>query len=189
MGDIFVPVPLSNLEAILKALEPIFDPLARKKISDDIMEFHVLNATESKKAEDARVLIKQHKAILDETKKIADKNELNSALIIEDRKKFNVEMIAEREKLKAEKNALTHASQDALTLHNEALAMKINIESKEAEIKKQREAYALDVLRFVDKQEALAIEYEKVADIKKQHTELLESIRSKDEAIRKIVSR
>lgn len=187
--DIFVPAPLSNLEAIVKELAPVIDPSARKKIADDIAAFHALNAAEAKKAADARALIKQHQDVLAETKRITEQNKADAEQIRKDRENFVAEAKAEGEKLKAERDNLTTASKDAMRLHDEAVSKLEEAKTKENEIKEQRRLHAIDVQRLSDKENALNKEYEKVEAIKKQHTELLESIKSKDEAIRQIVSR
>ena len=188
MGEIFVPAQLSNLESIVKELAPVLNESARKKIGDDIVAFHALNESESKKAAEARALIKQHSDILEAAKKQAMQNKLDAETLEKKRLKTESDLKEKRKKLEEDSAALSTASQDALTLHNNAVEKLNEVSKRDRGLAAQKESHAIDVKTLADDRASLSKEYEKVEAIKKQHSELLESLKAKHEAVAAIIN-
>lgn len=184
--DIFAPVSLNTANAVLNLAESfgrILDPTERKKISNDVVAFHALNDAEAKKSADAKALIKQHTDILEETKRIAAQNKKDTAELDQQKVGFKAESEAERLKISEEWSNVKVASEAAKALHDKAASIINDVAKREDDLRQQKEEHAINVKKLKDGQDSLKKEYEKVEEIKRQHTELLESIKTKQAAI------
>lgn len=159
MSDIFCPPSLSAANAVLSladSLTKLLDPKERAKIIDDIKTHHALNDAEAKKHAEASSLIKQNQDILDETKRLSEKNKADAEMVNDVRIKNNADISAEHAKLKTEKETLTAASQDALALHRKAEGMINSVARREEMLRIDKEAHAIAVKKLND--DTLALE-------------------------------
>lgn len=184
--DIFVPPSLSSADATLKiadALQKLLDPKERQKIEADVKAHHALNDAEAKKAEDARALIKQHQSVLDETKRISEKNKKEVEDLAQKQIAFNQDFEAERIKISEEWSNVKTAAETAKNLHSKAESMISDVAKREDDLRKEKKSHEIESLKVLDKAKEAESTLKKAEEIKKQHTELLESIRSKQAAI------
>jgi hypothetical protein len=186
MSDIFVPASLSTADSVLnlaESLTKLLDPKERAKIADDIKAHHALNETEAKKSAEARALMKQHQDVLAENKKISEQNKADKDTLEQEKKDFNANCEIEKKKVSDKWSDVNLAAQTAKDLHDKAEGMINNVAGREEELRKAKLSHAIEVQKVSDKDKAAEATLKKAEEIKKQHTELLESIKTKQAAI------
>lgn len=186
MSDIFVPQSLNQAVAslsIAESLAKLVDPKERAKIADDIKSHHALNETEEKKHSDALSLIKKHQEILDETRVVSEKNKIESESI--DKKKQDTDQYCSEENKKIEEkwSVVKIAAETAKSLHTKAEGMINGVAAREDALRKEKEEQLNNAKKLEEDRKNLDKEYEKVEEIKRQHTELLENVKSTQAAI------
>lgn len=184
--DIFVPASLTHADIVLSlatSFEKLLDPKERAKIADDIKAHHALNTIEAKKADDAKSLIKQHTAILDETKKISEQNKKDAEELHQKQITFDEASKAEMSKIKAERDDVEQSTKDAKTLHDKATSMINDVANRESDLKKDKETHKSKVNKQAEDQKSLDNKLEEVEEIKKQQTVILDEIKAKKAAV------
>lgn len=184
--DIFVPASLSNADIALglaSSLAKLLDPAERAKIADDIKTHHALNDIEAKKHADAKALIKQHQAILDETKNISEQNKKDADELYQKKIAFEEECKDERSKIKTTWIDVKKAADNAKTLHENATSMINDVSKRENILKTDKEAYQSNVNKLGEDQKVLNKKLDEVEEIKKQQTVILDEIKAKKAAV------
>lgn len=188
MGDIAAPRNLSNANAILSLADSfakILDPSERKKIADDIREFHALNETEAKKAEDARSLIKKHTDILEETRRNSASNEQERKDISQERIQFNTEMEAARAKIAFDKSEAKTALDTAQKLHEQAVDIQDKANFKEKSLNQGLQDHQINVKKLEDDAVALGKQRDDIEKFKQEVLAMEKETKAKVEALKK----
>jgi hypothetical protein len=190
MGDIFIPSSLSTADANLSlanSLAILVDPKERAKIADDIKAHHALNVAEAKKHADAIALIKQHQGILDEIKRTEAKNKQDSLDLDKAKKDFEIYCATEQGKIADKWSDVNTAAQTAKDLHTKAEGMINNVAGREEELRAHGRNLAAAVSKNDQRTKDLDKEYATVEEIKRQHTEMLDSVKSTQAKIASLV--
>lgn len=155
MDGIYTPASLSAADAVLSIasqLEKLNNPSSRKKIEDDIVAAHALNETEARKASEARLLIKQHSEILEETKKTSEKNINDKNLLENEKSAFKAEIENENLKLNVRKSDIDKLFSEAKKLHDEAVEFHKNISIREEELNREKNTHKENIRKLSEKE-------------------------------------
>lgn len=153
MGDISIPHALNQASLALSfvdSLSKLLDPSERKKISDDIKNHHALNESEFKKSEEARLLIKKHQEILDETKKVSEKNEQEKKGLEQEKMRFKSECEAESLSLFKKRSDADLSKENAEKLCKEAEEIQMKTNEKERQLNKDKEEHNKNVKQYIE---------------------------------------
>lgn len=190
MEGIFVPASLNTADAVLglaDSLAKLLEPKERAKIADDIRAHHALNMIETKKHADALALIKQHQGILDETNRVSTKNKADKEALEQKEKDDNAWIEAEKKKIADKWSDVNTAAQTAKALHTKAEGMINSVAKREEDLRKGRIQLDVDVKKNEQRTKDLDTEYATVEEIKRQHTEMLEGVKSTQAKIASLV--
>lgn len=186
--EIFVPPSLSTADATLKiaeALQKLTDPKERQKIETDIVAHHALNDAEAKKASDARALIKQHQAVLDETKRIFEQNKKDTAALAQKQEAFRQECEAERLAISQEWSDAKTASETAKNLHTKAEGMINSVGKREDDLRRAKKEHEENLNKHEEAKKALKKQKDDVDEYKRQVLALDNETKAKVEGLRK----
>lgn len=187
MADISVPHGLTQATAILDFadnLKKLLDPSERKKIADDIVQFQALNDTEAKKASDARLLMKQHQDVLDEMKKENDRIAAERKALKKEKDDFDefrqkelAKIAEERSLAENDKTNLVAGLAQRDTIDRELRLREIELNKKEKEVDLATKKLAEDTLALDKSRKEIESHKASVQELDQRINEKLEAVK------------
>jgi hypothetical protein len=191
MPDINIPPQIQALEAtseLINRLKDLSDPVAKKRIEDDIKAYHALSADEAKKHQDALAAIAKNQSLLEAATSITEENEKAVYLLNQEREIFESEKKAALADIAEQRDNNAADLVSNQSLYGRSMTMQSDVNAREGRLRDAQAAHDKNVQKFETDKLSFAQSQKDLEAMRDELKAESETLNAKKEALKKLVN-